>query len=69
MRSDFSKEFPDLLRLLGRQGIHFISTTSSTEDYFLRRFPIDAGVGDALAIDELVQRLGEFLGTSDEVAF
>ena len=69
MRSDFSKEFPDLLRLLRKQVIRLISRTSFTEDYFLRRFPIDAGVGDALAIDEVVQRLGEFLGTSDEVAF
>ena len=31
--------------------------------------PADAGIGDALTVDELVERLGEFLRTGHEVAF
>ena len=31
--------------------------------------PVDAGIGDALTVDELVERLGKFLSTGHEVAF
>ena len=42
---------------------------SCREEQFLSGLPVDAGVGDALAVDELIEWLGEFLGTGDEVAF
>ena len=33
------------------------------------RVPVDAGIGDGLAADELVERLREFLAAADEITF
>ncbi len=48
---------------------HSFIQFAATGDRRYRRFPIDTRIGDALATDQPIKRLREFLCSGEEVAF